>query len=299
MASFKSNIKKVYTALSKLPGVIPFYDDLGFPISTERQQAYMLFRVECPEDQNPLRIFYEEPDVDYTASDVAQAKRKAQTYINKAAVNIRKALGIDNSYKFRDVSSKIRTLQRGMIYPDWRKRLAYYINNERWSEFDQNRDTLFALLNVPTEIGTINWYIRYSGCYQRSCAEFYIEVFGSAIKDNSNAVFTIAPDIKVGTILTSTWGYSMTIVDFYKVVKRTNSFVYVKQLKRETVKDDGPAGSTVRPLDEFEDSTIYRSKISLGKNSQLFKDGWYIKAPKNHGLLNVWDGTDQYENRWD
>lgn len=299
MASFKSNIKKVYTALSKLPGVLPSYDGLGFPISMERQQAYMFFRVECPEGQNPLLIFYENRNVDYTASDVAQAKRKAQVYINKAAVSIRKALGIDNSYKFRDVSSKLSTLQRGMIYSDWRKRLDYYIDGTWWPKFNKNRDQLYAMLDVPTEIGTVNWYIRYSDSYKNSCAEFYIEVFGSAIKDNPNAVFTIAPDIKVGTILTSTWGYSMTIVDFYKVVKRSNSFVYVKQLKHETVKDDGPAGSTVRPLDEFKDSTIYRSKISLGKNSQVFKDGWYIKAPNNHGLLNVWDGTDQYENHWD
>ena len=298
MASFKSNIKKVYTALSKLPGVLPSYDGLGFPISMERQQAYMFFRVECPEGQNPLLIFYENRNVDYTASDVAQAKRKAQVYINKAAVSIRKALGIDNSYKFRDVSSKLSTLQRGMIYSDWRKRLDYYIDGTWWPKFNKNRDQLYAMLDVPTEIGTVNWYIRYSDSYKNSCAEFYIEVFGSEVKNKVSDTFTLAPELTVGSILASSWGYSMTIVDFYQVVKRSNSFVYLKELVSETVRDDGPAGSYVRPTTEFVDSTIYRAKIIANKYDS--NGGWYISAPQGHGILNkVWDGRDVYENRWD
>lgn len=287
MASFKSNIKKVYTALSKLPGVLPTYDGLGFPISMERHQAYMFFRAECPEGQNPF----------LTTMSFPQAYRKALPYINKAAISIRKALGIDNSYKFRDVSSKLSTLQRGMIYPDWRKSLDYYLENDPYTFESIPRGALSALLGVPTEIGTINWYIRYSGWYKNSCAEFYIEVTGPEIKDNANDTFTIAPELTVGSVLVSSWGYSMTIVDFYQVVKRTNSFVYLKELMGTTVEDNGPGGSLVRPTTQFADSTIYRAKIVVDKYDS--NGGWYIRAPQGHGILHAWDGKDVYENRWD
>src|SRR5205085_2018154 len=49
---------------------------------------------------------------------------------------------------------------------------------------------------------------------------------------NSRAARSAGHTFKVGEIIYNTWGYSMTMVDFYVVVKTTKNFVWLQELQQ-------------------------------------------------------------------
>jgi hypothetical protein len=68
---------------------------------------------------------------------------------------------------------------------------------------------------------------------------------------------TSADDIKVGDIYFSSWGATMSMITFFKVVKRTKHFVTLRVLEQLEKHDDMFAGTSM-PLDEFENhSNVY------------------------------------------
>jgi hypothetical protein len=83
-------------------------------------------------------------------------------------------------------------------------------------------------------------------------------------------------EIKEGDIFVCRWGHIDQIVDFYKVVKKTEHTVVIKKLKNKLVKKlhrNGPAGSNlVVPSDEFaEPRAADDYKVEIKKKIQ--KDG--------------------------
>lgn len=74
--------------------------------------------------------------------------------------------------------------------------------------------------------------------------------------------YAIYPEIETGAILYSSWGYSMCLVDFYRVIGRTEKRLYLLELKREIVSGDSWHGE-VMPTDKVEKAeklTAYFSK---------------------------------------
>lgn len=287
MATFRQIIKQVYTQLSKKPTLNSKYDGIGFPISTERNLAYMFFGVRYPEKDSPFNGVTN--NVEYR-----QARTESARYLKRAVETIIDAFNVDGSFTPKDIYSKIDSVKRTMIYPDWRKHIKYYLENVPRCVRDLLlKPSFYAIEGIPSNIGILNIYVRYSDSYINECAEIYVEILGSEKKASKNTTFTKVPSIKVGSILKGSWGYSMTIVDFYEVIKRTESFLYIKKLNSETIRDDGPQGEMIMPIPgEYSDGTLYRTKIQ-GNDTNFF-----CKSPK-YGILTLWDGTPEYQNTWD
>jgi len=57
---------------------------------------------------------------------------------------------------------------------------------------------------------------------------------------------------EVGDIIVATFSYSMTIVKFYEIIKRTNKSFTLRQLKDKVVKGDGMQGEMVAIEGEYE-----------------------------------------------
>ena len=99
--------------------------------------------------------------------------------------------------------------------------------------------------------------------------------------------FTTFPEYKPGTIVYTSFGYDMTIVEFYQIVKRSGTTVYLKRLKNDYITGGGITGKVTTKKDDFDngDKEIYRCRIPNGKI-----DGHYI---------HLWNGRPVYYNSMD
>ena len=106
--------------------------------------------------------------------------------------------------------------------------------------------------------------------------------------------FTDFPNVVPGTIFVASWGYDMTIVDYYQVVKRTGKSVYVREISGS--KHGGWSGTVTANKDSFVDTKTYRCVLSgdpkdkTNKSVSITVDGKYAK---------VWDGKERYYNSLD
>ena len=121
----------------------------------------------------------------------------------------------------------------------------------------------------------------------------YIELTGSAVA-NKTSQFVNFPDVTVGTIFVTTFGYNMTLYEYYEVVKRDEQYVYVKRLEKKVLKQENVGEMLVAPIPgDYNDGTVYKAKL-------LGTDTPYIKAPELTGhTASVWDGKPYWENHWD
>ncbi len=116
--------------------------------------------------------------------------------------------------------------------------------------------------------------------------------------------------LQPGTILTSSWGYSMTIVDFYVVVRCTEKTAWVQQIESCEV-DKGPEGGHAVP-------ELTRKPKLVFQNRADNQGGELVEAPiksfriKRHNngeewlwnsklqrTMRIWDGRQQRINHWD
>lgn len=103
--------------------------------------------------------------------------------------------------------------------------------------------------------------------------------------------------IKPGNILTDTWGYSMTLVEFYKVISIPSpSKVEIVELGLTIVPDsqDSGGGEKVLPDLEREMGDRIVKQVVPRKGT----DSWYIKI-NDSVKLHPWDGQPKYRNTYD
>lgn len=104
--------------------------------------------------------------------------------------------------------------------------------------------------------------------------------------------------IKAGDILTDTWGYSMTIVEFYKVTKIVSaSKIEIVELGHTVIDTDRGGDEDVmpdidRPIGEPLVKTVAQSSLEKA-NGQ-----WHIKI-NDSVSLTPWDGCSKYQNTYD
>lgn len=91
----------------------------------------------------------------------------------------------------------------------------------------------------------------------------------------------------VGQILSCVWGYDRTIVDFYKVVRVSDSSVWVQKLAKKTASETG-TGRYVVPTDEFADEKVIRRRWKKLDNS------FAVKINANYAF--PWNGRPEYES---
>lgn len=90
---------------------------------------------------------------------------------------------------------------------------------------------------------------------------------------------------KVGDILTASWGYDQTNVDFYLVTKVIGTrTIELREIGNKKVSDDGPTTHVMPVADNILDDKVYIKRVSNGSvNFNSYK--WASK----------WDGNPCYE----
>lgn len=94
----------------------------------------------------------------------------------------------------------------------------------------------------------------------------------------------------VGDILVCQWGYSMVIVDFYKIIKTTGKSFVLRKLKDKKISGDGWRGECVPIENEFE-------KNEQDINVRINKYN-YVKI-KDKGHCSLWTGNPVHYDHMD
>lgn len=95
-----------------------------------------------------------------------------------------------------------------------------------------------------------------------------------------------AADIQVGDIYYCSWGATMVLANFYKVVKRTKCFVTLRELDTVEKGDDQFTGTSV-PLDTFFDqSSVYNDERFVDTDGKVYAQRT-VKVDPN-GSPNLW-----------
>jgi hypothetical protein len=88
-----------------------------------------------------------------------------------------------------------------------------------------------------------------------------------------------------GDILTSSWGYDQTNVDFYEVVGTTDKSVKIEKIGSTTLEDNGSCGLSVVPNPKYRSGKVMLKRVSEG--------GW-VRLTSYSGA-SKWDGKPEYE----
>ena len=116
--------------------------------------------------------------------------------------------------------------------------------------------------------------------------------------------------LQPGTILSSSWGYSMTIVDFYVVVRCTEKTAWVQQIQSHEV-DNGPEGGHAVPELTRKPKLVFQNRAD-NQGGELVeapiksfriktdRDGeewlWNSKLQRT---MRIWSGKQLRINHWD
>lgn len=114
---------------------------------------------------------------------------------------------------------------------------------------------------------------------------------------------TISNPYKVGDIVTTTWGYSMTLVDFYEVIRTTPSKVELRQLKQKEDMTGYLSGETTPLPGQYEDYDRGPFSLREGQLCKVREDGIILipDYPGGHDYNHAakWSGKPKYFNHCD
>tara|TARA_R100001198_G_scaffold37788_1_gene20594 strand:+ start:1177 stop:1509 length:333 start_codon:yes stop_codon:yes gene_type:complete len=98
---------------------------------------------------------------------------------------------------------------------------------------------------------------------------------------------------EVGQIVCSSYGYDMTLVEYYVVTRMTKASVWLRPINCVVTNDDGRGEGRAMPDSSWQasDDKVFRKKIQLSDGKQYVSDS--IK------YFRIWDGKPQYYNSWD
>lgn len=100
--------------------------------------------------------------------------------------------------------------------------------------------------------------------------------------------------LKVGDILYDVWGYSMTLVEYYKVTKILSpSKIEIVEVGHTQISANC-GGEEVLPDSEKEIGERLVKQVIKKRHG----DGWYVKI-NDSCQLTPWDGRAHYQNTWD
>ena len=99
-------------------------------------------------------------------------------------------------------------------------------------------------------------------------------------------------EIKVGDILVCSWGYSMSLVDFYKVVKVTAKSAFLLKMGNKTVEHDSYGMySRVMPSE-----ICTTDKPLMRRIQRSHYDGELYCKITDYQYARKWDGQSKYFN---
>ena len=99
------------------------------------------------------------------------------------------------------------------------------------------------------------------------------------------------PAIQIGTIYCTTYGYSMTLVSFHQVVRRSGNTIYTRELNTST------NGDKKSGYQAGYKSAIPNSFRTTRENRSRIKDEKFAKIDGQYGM--VWNGEPQWFDTMD
>ena len=123
---------------------------------------------------------------------------------------------------------------------------------------------------------------------------------GGTVTETAPAVATEVVskyDVKVGDILTGSFGYNMTIAEIYKVSKIVSAhYIEIVEIGRTLVDSDRGGSEYFMPDPDKVIGEPIKKKIIPNRYSN---DGsWYVKLNESCSL-DKWSGGKIYQNTWD
>jgi hypothetical protein len=103
---------------------------------------------------------------------------------------------------------------------------------------------------------------------------------------NRRAVDNAPSTLRVGEIITNSWGYDQTNVDCYQIVRATEHFVWLRAIAQEVEETGFMCGNVTPKPNQFVGDSEEKHKAS--GNSVTFK----------HGSGSKWDGVKTLRSSW-
>lgn len=95
----------------------------------------------------------------------------------------------------------------------------------------------------------------------------------------------------VGDILSGSWGYDQTNIEYYRILAQRGRRVTLRELEHETIAgSEGFMCATVKPGEEFGPEISRLAQTYDGR-------GWYVKLHESCDL-HPWDGRPDYESHY-
>lgn len=172
-------------------------------------------------------------------------------------------------------------------------------NEDRWSWFDTSK---------PFRLGGYGDYVsasqgRHSLWFWggKEIAESFAKKGKALMEDEEvlpEADQALENPFKEGDILYSSWGYTMRLVDFYKVISSSKSFVKLAHLADYNSQQDeyGQAGKKMPKLDQTEpDSNVDGRRFKV----HIRDDGKAFVKINNYEWAEMWDGKPKSFDTYD
>jgi hypothetical protein len=132
-----------------------------------------------------------------------------------------------------------------------------------------------------------------------ACAVKMLVIAGMKLTDALTHVAPM-PQPKIGDILSASWGYDQTNVDFYQVVAVTAASVKIRAILSRVVEATDHAVQVVAIPDAFDDAKSARrgSKDAkpLTKRAKIAADksGYSVKI-SDYATADLWDGKPEFQ----
>ena len=197
-----------------------------------------------------------------------------------------------SNYKFRNNVTIFRDQIDGVLW--------YEIPFAYHREFDEKVDESLVLrLKKLTEGDVINFadFKRKKSelspegeVPENAASEEPQELNNDLIKDYSNNENKTSQDVEVGDILYTSWGYDMTIVDFYRVTERKKASIRLEALAYKAVSGE-PGNNKIVPMDKV----VPDEKV----DGKLFRLTKYGVCQIDGHTARYWNGKPKYYNTYD
>ena len=148
------------------------------------------------------------------------------------------------------------------------------------------------------------WYAKQTPSRLKLATKLSGEKVSATKSETTNATKTeTAPvskyGLKPGDILSAVWGYSMTIVEYYKVVAIPSpSKVELVELAHNVVKGSADSGGGMQVMPDAEKEMGKHIIKQIVKGRDEYGPAWYVKI-NDSCKLTPWDGEPHYQNLWD
>ena len=185
-----------------------------------------------------------------------------------------------------DTGNMLFEYKKQAEYEKWHKGIAAMLDLKTHPQFKQDGGDVYYIYKETLSNGfTIEYKSTLNHVNHSWRDSFVIE--GAKAKDGDTE-FKEFPEYKPGTIVYTEYGYSMTIVEFFQIVKRSGNTCYLKRIASKVVDGtDGMYGKKVAVKDTFIDNTIYSARLPK------------MKYKEKHSYFWLWNGKPIYFNHMD